>query len=132
MAPSKTSKTWFLLVDSKFRAIGDCFVVEASSHELVAILKDEVKKKKQIDLVHVDADHLIIWKTKGTKIIDETTFERTEEILRSIDVDDNDTIEKVRSMAKVANLGLSKTQVLLVQQPGTSSICTLAAFLNWP
>jgi hypothetical protein len=129
MAPSKTSKTWFLLVDHKFQALGDCFVVEASSHELVAILKEEVKKKRQIDLAAAD---LTIWKTKGTKIIDKTTLNRLAEILRSIKVDDTDTIEKVSVMDELADLRLSKTQVLLVQQPGTSSICTLAAFSNWP
>jgi hypothetical protein len=129
MAPSKT---WFLLVNHKFQALGDCFQVNTSGHNLVVDLKEEVKKERQIDLVHVDAAHLTIWKTKGTKIIDKTTLNRLAEILRSIKVDDKDTIEMVSEMDELADLRLSKTQVLLVQQPGTSSICTLAAFSNRP
>jgi hypothetical protein len=129
MAPSKTSKTWFLLVDHKFQALGHCFQVNTSGHNLIDDLKKEVKKERQIDLAAAD---LTIWKTKGTKIIDKTTLNRLAEILMGIKVDDKDTIEMVSEMDELADLRLSKTQVLLVQQPGTSSICTLAAFSNRP
>jgi hypothetical protein len=115
-------ETWVLLVDHKFRAIGQSFSVNTTVQDNIGELREKaLKKLLRTDLA---APSLTVWKTKGTKIIDETTFERTEEILRSIDVDDNDTIEEVRSMAKVANLGLSNGQHLLMRLPGASCVST--------
>jgi hypothetical protein len=91
-------------------------------------LKKEVKKERQIDLAAAD---LTIWKTKGTKIIDKTTLNRLAEILMGIKVDDKDTIEIASEMDELSDITLSKTQVLLVQPHGMSSVSTLAAFSYW-
>ena len=69
-----------------------------------------------------------MWKTKGTMVIGaETSLERLEEMLRGINVDDKETIERVREVVKVTSIGLPNGQILLMQLPGTSS-CTYTAF----
>ncbi|KAF8480135.1 hypothetical protein DFH94DRAFT_692479 [Russula ochroleuca] len=104
--------TWVILVDHKFQALGHCFQINTSGHNLIDDLKKEVKKERQIDLAAAD---LTIWKTKGTKIIDKTTLNRLAEILMGIKVDDKDTIEIASEMDELSDITLSKTQVLLVQ-----------------
>ncbi|KAH9053957.1 hypothetical protein EDB83DRAFT_2552759 [Lactarius deliciosus] len=49
-------------------------------------------------------------------IIDRSTAKRLAEILRDINVDDKDTIEKLSEDEQVADLGLSEGQTLLVRQ----------------
>jgi len=48
-----------------------------------------------------------------------------------IKVDDKDTIEIASEMDELSDITLSKTQVLLVQPHGMSSVSTLAAFSYW-
>ncbi|KAH9063641.1 hypothetical protein EDB87DRAFT_137718 [Lactarius vividus] len=111
---------WLLLVDHRFQAMGSCFEVGAfSDHDNINTLKERVKEKKPeaLSRAHVDPSDLTIWKTKGSMAIDESNLERLAEILGSIDVDNKDTIEKLVEVKRVAKLGLSDTQVLLVQLP---------------
>jgi Crinkler effector protein N-terminal domain len=129
MAPPKP-KTWLLLVNHKFQAIGECFLVNISGRDLIANLTKKVKKERRNALANVDAVDLTVW--KSAIIIDETTTsECLAERLRNIKVDDKDTIEKVGSYVQVANLGLSDGQTLLVQLPGTSRVSSLAVFSYW-
>jgi hypothetical protein len=114
---------------SPFRILYAFIAFSFKSHT-VCDLKEKAIKVSQNDFVAIWAH---VWKTKGTMVIDnETSLERLEEILRSINVDDKETIERVRECAKVTSLGLSNGQILTMQVPGTSS-CTLplAAFSYW-
>ena len=123
-------KTWFFLVNHKFQALGECFLVNTSGRDLIENLKKKVKKERRNALANVDAADLTVW--KSTINIDETiTSERMAEILRNINVDDKNTIEKVGSYVQMSNLGLSDGQTLLVQLPGTSRASTLAVFSYW-
>ena len=135
MAPPKTSKTWFLLVDHKFQALGNIFTVNISRHDLVEDFKNKVKKVVEDDPnlpAHVVARSLQVWKTKGTKIINKNTLKQLATILRSIDTDDEDTIERVSEFDGLADLELSDNQVLLAQLPRrTSRVSTLAALSYW-
>ncbi|KAH9052698.1 hypothetical protein EDB87DRAFT_1715971 [Lactarius vividus] len=111
---------WLLLVDHRFQAMGSCFEVGAfSDHDNINTLKERVKEKKPeaLSRAHVDPSDLTVWKTKGSMAIDESNLERLAEILGSINVDNKDTIEKLFEVKRVAKLGLSDTQVLLVQLP---------------
>ncbi|KAH9062331.1 hypothetical protein EDB87DRAFT_292825 [Lactarius vividus] len=111
---------WLLLVDHRFQAMGSCFEVGAfSDHDNINTLKKKVKEEKPeaLSRAHVDPSDLTVWKTKGSMAIDESNFGRLAEILGSIDVDNEDTIEKLSEVERVANLGLSDTQTLLIQLP---------------
>ena len=117
---------WLLLVDCDFQALGGCFPVNTSSGDGVYHLKEKVKEKTREALshAHVDSKELTMWKTKGAMIIDKSSSERLSEILRNIDVSDQNTIEELSEDDLVADLGLSEGQTLLVRLSGTSRIST--------
>ncbi|KAH9039479.1 hypothetical protein EDB83DRAFT_1719969 [Lactarius deliciosus] len=118
----KPSETWLLLVDYNFQALGDFFSVDTiSGDDNINDLKKKAKEKRQVALARVDAANLTVWKTKGTMAIDESNFDRFVKILKGIDVNDKDTIEKLSVRTRVADLGLSNGQTLLVRMPGRQS-----------
>ncbi|KAH8984472.1 hypothetical protein EDB92DRAFT_1490314 [Lactarius akahatsu] len=115
--PSFIMKVWLLLVDYKFQAIGHRFEVNTTSGDFnINDLKKGVGEKRPnaLSRASVDCSDLIVWKTM---IIDRSTAKRLAEILRDINVDDKDTIEKLSEDEQVADLGLSEGQTLLVRQP---------------
>ncbi len=126
---TKSSRIWCILVDHEFqfqKQIGDHFSVRTSSKDDIDDLRDKVKVKVHPCLTHVSSVDLTVWKTKGEMIINKAEVEeRLVEILGNIDVDNEDTIEKLRPGEQVADLGLTDDQVLLVQLPGTSRISTV-------
>ncbi|KAF8258395.1 hypothetical protein EI94DRAFT_1140636 [Lactarius quietus] len=77
---------------------------------------------------------LTVWKTKGKKLINKSNLERLADRLGSFGVDDKDTIqvEELGDEDRVADLGLSVDQTLLVQLPGTSHISTIVDFVLIP
>ncbi|KAH9162832.1 hypothetical protein EDB89DRAFT_2234529 [Lactarius sanguifluus] len=107
--------TCLILVDHNFRALGEPFEVD-TTHNING-LKAKAKEERQIDLAHVDAARLTVWKTKGAMVIDDSNSERFEEMLRRINVDDKGTIERLKGRQRVADLELSGGQTLLVQVP---------------
>ena len=119
---------WLLLVNCDFQALGGCFPVNTTSSDDVYHLKEKVKEKTReaLSRAHVDPKELTMWKTKGAMIIDKSSPERLSEILRNIDVSDENTIEELSEDELVADLGLSDGQTLLVQVrlSGTSRIYT--------
>ena len=70
------------------------------------------------------ANDLAVWKTKGTMIINKSFPRLLPEILRKIDVDNKNHIEKPSVREQVAELRLSDGQILLVRLPGMSCIFT--------
>jgi hypothetical protein len=65
-----------------------------------------------------------MWKMKGEIIIKTLPCRRLSDILVKIDIDDDDTIEELNDEGKVADLGFSDGETLLLQLPGTSRIST--------
>ncbi|KAI9434081.1 hypothetical protein H4582DRAFT_2184736 [Lactarius indigo] len=116
------TKIWLLLVDHMFQAIGNCFSFRTSSREDIGDLMEKVKEKKPeaLSRIHVDPSDLTVWKTKGPMMINHSNSNSLAEILRKINFDDKDAIEKLRSHEQVVNLGLSDGQTLLVQLPVTN------------
>ena len=117
---------WLLLVDYNFQALGGCFPVNTTSGDAVYHLKEKVKEEtpEALSRVHVDLKNLTMWKTKGAMIIDKSSSDRLPEILKNIDVGDENTIEELSEDELVADLGLSDGQTLLVRLSGTSRIST--------
>jgi hypothetical protein len=111
-----------ILVDHKFQALYDRFVVEATADDLIYDLKQKVKEKWHNVLSRFDISRLTMWKTKGEMIIKILPPSRLTEILENINVDDEDTIEQLGDEAKVGDLGLSVGQTLLVKLAGTPRI----------
>ena len=54
-----------ILVDHKFQAISNCFLVEITAHNIIYDLKRKVKEKRHNDLSHFDILNLTVWKMKG-------------------------------------------------------------------
>jgi hypothetical protein len=126
--PKLIRNVWFLLVDHKFQAVGNCFSVETSLiDDDVCELKDKITAEKLeiFSHYHIYPDYLTLWQTKGKLLINNSSSaECLEEILKNIDADDEDTIWKPGEYDAVADLQLSDDQVLLVQLPGMSRIPT--------
>jgi hypothetical protein len=121
MAPAKT---WVLLVNRNFQASGKTIQVNTAAQDNINDLKEKTIKKLQSVRTDLSAAYLSVWKTKGSKIIETTNVKRVNEILKSIDIEDEDTIEELDEGDQVVSLGLSNRQVLLMQPCGTSSCST--------
>jgi hypothetical protein len=119
--------TGVLLVDLNFQALAPRFVVETTSDACIMVLKENAQEIRPDELSSFDRPELSVWKIKGDKIIENLTPRELSEILGRIDVNDEDTIEEVDEDENVANLGLSHSETLLLQLPGTSHISTIAA-----
>ncbi|KAI0245533.1 hypothetical protein BJV78DRAFT_1287615 [Lactifluus subvellereus] len=103
---------WTLLVKPDFQAVGRPFMVEVESSDSVLAVKWEVKQQFANTLA-LDIPMLIVWKTDGEMILNES--KGWDEKLKNININDRKTIWKVREGSQVAALGLSDDQILLVQ-----------------
>lgn len=124
-------KIWVLLVYHDFQILGSRFIVRIDNSEVIDELRDKIKgeKPEAFSRLRVDPDDITVWKTKGEMIIDHsTTLERLAKILKSINVDDVEAIERIRESVSLENLELSDGQTLLAQLPGSllSIICQSA------
>ena len=126
MEPSYTS---VVLVDHKFQALSDRFLVETTPNDLIYHLKKKMKEQWHGDADFADYDFtnlakLVVWKTTDAIVINKSNSIRMAEILGAIN-DDRNTIRRLEEDESVADLGLSNFQTLLVQLPGTSRISTI-------
>jgi hypothetical protein len=119
--------TAVVLVDHKFQAHTDLFLVETTPGDLIYHLKEKVKEQwhGDADFAHLDFTNLVAWKTMGAKVINEHTKEHMADILSTINVNDKGTIRRLFETNKLADLGLEDCQTVLVQLPGTSRISTI-------
>ena len=123
MEPSLTS---VVLVDHKFQALTDPFLVKMTSNDLICDLKEKVKEQRTnfFSGLAFDFQELVVWKTTDAIVINKSNSIRMAEILGAIN-DDRNTIRRLPEELKLADLGLSNFQTLLVQLPGTSRISTI-------
>lgn len=123
----KPSLIAVILVDHKFQALGRRFVVETAQDDLLFHLITKVKEKRHRYFSGHDTyiSELAVWRTKGENVINKFNYKRLAEILRSINIHDEDTTKKLPEDLKVADLGLSNGETLLVQMPGTLRISTI-------
>ena len=122
----ESSFTSVVLVDHDFKAPTNYFLVETTPNDLIFHLKRKVKEAKPNYFSSlIDVVDLVVWKTMGTLTINPSSEGRLSEILNAIDVDNAATIQQLPERLKLADLGLSEFQTLLVQLPGTSRIVFL-------
>ena len=112
MEPSLTT---CLLVDHNFRAIGRRFTVLTTSVDSIEALKKKAKAEAPRAII---PSACTMWRTKGKLIINNSTAKKLAQILRNIDVEDEDTIEDLLENLTVADLQLSNGETLLLQLPG--------------
>ena len=106
----KFREIWLIFVGHDFQAFGSHFSVrfETSGAMDVDDLKQEVDGRFPSNLHYVG---LSIWKTKGEMVIhNSTSEERLAEILKSIDVDDVDVVERIRESMLLRDLELIDSQ----------------------
>lgn len=70
---------------------------------------------------------ITVWKTKGMRTLPSKCMA---ELLRSIDVNNVQHIQVLTNKSKVANLGLSEDETLVMQLPGTSHTSSLLLFAS--
>jgi hypothetical protein len=130
MEPSVNAYIAVVLVDHKFQAHSDIFLVDMSPNDIIYRLKEKVKEQWHRDpkFAHFDFTNLaklVVWKTMGAKVISKRTHKNFAAILSTINVDDGCTIQRLSELDRLADLGLKDFQALLVQLPGTSRISTI-------
>lgn len=79
------------------------------------------------DLNTFNIADITVWKTKGMRTLPSKCMA---ELLRSIDVNNVQHIQVLTNKSKVANLGLSEDETLVMQLPGTSHISSLLLFAS--
>jgi hypothetical protein len=122
--------TAVVLVDHNFQALTDLFLVETTPGDLIYHLKKKVKEQwhGDADFAQLDFTNIVVWKTMGAKVINEHTHEHMADILSTINVNDEGTIQRLFETNKLADLGLSDFQTLLLQLlPGTSRVSTIVS-----
>ena len=72
-----------------------------------------------------------MWRTKGELVINNSTIDYLEQILRSINDCDEETIEDLEEDEEVASLQLSDSEVLLLQMPGMPRIFIYTALFTY-
>jgi hypothetical protein len=94
-------------------------------------LKQKVQEIRPNKLSSFAQSEIFVWKLKSGMIIKNLTPRRLSEILGKIDINDKDIIERVEEDEKVANLGPSYGETLLLQLPGMSHISTITAAFSY-
>jgi hypothetical protein len=120
--------TAIVLVDHRFLPLTRRFLVDRTPNDLIHDVMKKVKAEMSNDLSTFNISDLTVWKTMGEMVIDKSTSERLAEILSCINrfnVNDGNTIQRLSHDRKLADLGLSDSQTLLIQCPGTSRIPTI-------
>jgi hypothetical protein len=125
MEPSYTA---VVLVDHKFQALSERFKIKTAPSDEIFDLKEKVKETIPISFSRfaIDVGELVVWKPMGETVINRSTSKRMAEILRTINVNGQETIEDLEDDDLVADLGLSGDETLLFQVPGTSLLSTTA------
>ena len=109
--------------------MGQPFQVGIFFDDKICNLKNKVKEKKPdifsliFTLCKLDPLCLTVWKTQGKLVLNGSTTKCLEEILKKINVDDEDTIQMLDESMTMAELQSSLTddgQILLAQFPGMS------------
>ncbi|KAH9164869.1 hypothetical protein EDB89DRAFT_2014754 [Lactarius sanguifluus] len=116
--------SWVLVVTHDLQAIGSRFLVDTTfCDNVICDLKMKVKEKWKVDLAHVDAECLTVWKLKGKNIINSSnsSIKCLAEILGNINIDDKDTVEELNTSVKAADLVLPPDETLLVRVPAVVS-----------
>lgn len=110
----------YLLVNHEFRAIGGSITVDISVNSDIGDLKEKVKEERPdiFSFHRITSESLIVWKTATERVLE--VIEHREEALERVQVDINDenTIQRLEKEVKVTDLQLSGGEILLVQLPG--------------
>ena len=133
--PSLTMEfpVWILLVDHMFQAISPRFHIDAASVDNVESLKEMAREKRPVAFLRADANPACctVWRAKGELVINNSTIDNLEQILRSINDCDEETIEDLEEAEEVASLQLSDSEVLLLQMPGMPRIIFSTALFTY-
>ena len=118
------SSTGVVVVDHNLQAITHRFVVKHTPDTRINALKIKVQETYN-DLSRFNIADITVWKTKGQMMLRTLSFKCMAELLRSIDINNVHHIQMLTNKSKVADLGLSEDENLVVQLPGTSHISTV-------
>ena len=123
----------WILVDHMFQAISPRFHIDAAAVDNVESLKEMAREKRPIAFFRADANPACctVWKTKGELVINNSTIDNLEQILRSINDCDEETIEDLEEAEEVASLQLSDSEVLLLHMPGMPRIFISTALFTY-
>ena len=88
--------------------------MEYNDNDNVATLKEKIKAKKSNDYKNVDADCLTVWQCKEPKLLANVNANNLQDILKEVDLSDNEKVVELTKAMMVINIELSKNKILLV------------------
>jgi hypothetical protein len=72
----KSSSTAVVLVDHKFHALTDRFLVQTIPGDLIIDLKRKVKEERFNELSDYNLSYITLWRTKGKMVINKLNWAR--------------------------------------------------------
>lgn len=109
-------RIWILIAshDSGFQTDKEPFSIEVGPSEDVEQIKIKVLDKSPNILFNVDIAQLSVWKTDGKFALFESKEHYWKEVLKKVDIKDEEAVKKVLGTQLVADLGLLDNQILLL------------------
>jgi hypothetical protein len=112
------TRVFCLIIDHKKRPLDECFGIKLSSEDLIDDLKEKAKENLPKTLGAFDITKLKVWRCPGLR--NDETPAQTGDRIKAIDFSNEKQAERLRPSTEVMSLKLSKSDLLLVQIPGTS------------
>ena len=119
-------RAWCLVIDrsEKLAILGDAFSVKVHPDADVGDLREQIVET-QVDLSHVLPRMLTVWRCLDPKLLSTMNRIQLGRKLRDVDLTDETKARRLAAKEAVKELGLSHTELLLVELPGAFSISIL-------
>jgi hypothetical protein len=123
---ANTMTVWYFLIDHNKKPLGEPTSDDLPHDATADDFKKKVKDRRAIDLRHVDAARLEVWRCKD-RDVGKGSEEDLEEHIRGFGFSKtNGHVEKVDPRIKVAGLDLDPMEILIVRTPGASQITSFS------
>ena len=112
-------KVYCLLINhEKADLPGGVFNVDAPHGVSVYDLKEKVKEKRAVDLQHVDAARLTVWRCTDPKLVISMDEDELKKALSNVNFADKGKVKKPGGGQSISALNLAGDEILLIEVPG--------------
>lgn len=123
---ANTMTVWYFLIDHNKKFLGAVDDAHVPRDASVSTLKKKIKEGRAIDLGHVDAARLDVWRCKD-RDVGEESYGNLKKCIKNFDFsEESNDVKRVDPRTKVEELGLASKEKLLVQMPGAFQIISFS------
>ena len=97
---------------------GYTFSINTLSDALIEDLKEKVKEKRAVDLRHVDAARLTVWRCTDPKLLISMDEDELKKALSNVNFADKGKVKKPGGGQSISALNLAGDEILLIEVPG--------------